>query len=113
MNTFTITLSNGRQFSGITMNGSMFVSKTEITADDLSREALKTVTIAETDGDKTTTTVLANTICDAILHWPEGWLFNIREMSEVESNKARIESLLDDLTNTQMALCDVYEMIGG
>ena len=113
MSTFTITLNNGRQLSGIVMNGSMFVSKAEITADDLSRDALKTVTIAEVDGDKTNTTILVSAVCDAILHWPEGWLFNIRERSEAENNRARIESLLDDLTNTQMALCDVYEMIGG
>lgn len=109
MNTFTITLSNGRQFSGITMNGSMFVSKTEITADIFIADALKTVTIS---GDGITTT-LHNAVCDNILHWDEGWLFNLREPSELERSQVLIESLTNDLTNTQLALCDVYEMIGG
>ncbi len=110
MNTFTITLHNGRQLSGITMNGSMFVSTTEITVGDLSGEALKTVVIKENGGD---TTTLHNAVCDGILHWPEGWMFNLREPSELERSQAIIESLTNDLTNTQMALCDVYEMIGG
>lgn len=109
MSTFTITLNNGRQLSGITMNGSMYVSKSEITADILTKDALKTVAIV---GDGTTTT-LRNAVCDNILHWDEGWLFNLREPSELERSNALIESLTNDLTNTQMALCDVYEMIGG
>ena len=110
MNTFTITLSNGRQFSGITMNGSMFVSKTEITADDLSREALKTVTIAETDGDKTTTSTLANAVCDAILHWPEGWLFNLRQMTQQEIERMELEMRLEE---AEAALIELAAMIGG
>ena len=75
----------------------------------LTKDALKTVAIV---GDGTTTT-LRNAVCDNILHWDEGWLFNLREPSELERSNALIESLTNDLTNTQMALCDVYEMIGG
>ena len=109
MTTYTITLHGGRELSGLTMNGSMFVSKSEITADIFTSDALKTVTIS---GDGITTT-LHNAVCDNILHWDEGWLFNLREPSELERSKALIESLTNDLTNTQLALCDVYEMIGG
>lgn len=110
MSTFTITLSNGRQLGDLTMNGSMYVSKTEITADMLTDDALKTVTITGNDGS---TTTLHDAVCDSILHWPEGWLFNLREPSELERSNALIESLTAELTNTQLALCDVYEMIGG
>ena len=63
-------------------------------------------------GDGITTT-LHNAVCDNILHWDEGWLFNLREPSELERSQVLIESLTNDLTNTQLALCDVYEMIGG
>ena len=70
MNTFTITLANGRQLSNITQNGSMFVSKSEITADVLTDDALKRVTISENDGDKTVVTVIEDAVCDAILHSP-------------------------------------------
>lgn len=110
MSTFTITLSNGRQLGDLTMNGSMYVSKTEITADILTADALKTVTITGNDGS---TTTLHDAVCDSILHWPEGWLFNLREPSELERSNALIKSLTAELTNTQLALCDVYEMIGG
>lgn len=110
MSKFTITLSNGRQLGDLTMNGSMYVSKTEITADILTADALKTVTITGNDGS---TTTLHDAVCDSILHWPEGWLFNLREPSELERSNALIESLTAELTNTQLALCDVYEMIGG
>lgn len=107
---YTITLANGQQLTSLTMNGSMYVSQSEITADDLNANALKTITIAESGGD---TITLHDAVCDGILHWREGWLFNLREPSENERSRALIESLTNDLTNTQMALCDVYEMIGG
>ena len=107
---YTITLANGRQLTSLTMNGSMYVSQSEVTSDDLNADMLKTVTIAEDGGD---TITLHDAVCDNILHWPEGWLFNLREPTELERSRALIESLTNDLTNTQLALCDVYEMIGG
>lgn len=114
MNTFTVILNNGKQLDNLTQNGTMFVSATEVTRDDFSAEALKAVTVIETDDTGATSTVeMKNAICDGVLHWPDGWLFNLREPSEMERSKAIIESLTNDLTNTQLALCDVYEMIGG
>lgn len=117
MSTFTITLSNGRQLSDITMNGSMFVSKTEVTTSAFSEDALKSVVISEVDDGKITNTTITNAVCDGVLHWSEGWLFNLREMTDSERSRkdfmTQIESLNADLTNTQLALCDVYEMIGG
>ena len=37
-------------------------------------------------------------------------IFNFREMTEQEMQYAK---LAEELTNTEMALCDVYELIGG
>lgn len=113
MSTFTITLNNGVQLANLTMNGSMYVSHDEVTRDTLSAEALKTVTIAETNDGQVVTTTLHDAVCDNILHWPEGYLFNLREPSENDRLLRQIESLNADLTNTQMALVEVYEMIGG
>ena len=113
MSTYTITLGNGVQLANTTMNGSMYVSRNEVTRDVLSVDALKTVTIVDNDGGQFDVITLHDAVCDNILHWPEGYLFNLREPSENDKLMAQIESLNNDLTNTQMALVEVYEMIGG
>lgn len=113
MSTYTITLNNGVQLANLTMNGTMYVSHDEVTRDILTAEALKTVTISETSDGQVITTTLHDAVCDNILHWPEGWLFNLREPSENDMLLRQIEALNTDLTNTQMALVEVYEMIGG
>ena len=109
----TITLSNGTQLANITVNGDMYVSRNEVTREILSADALKTVTIIDNDAGQIGAVTLRDAVCDAILHWPEGYLFNLREPSENDKLMAQIESLNNDLTNTQMALVEVYEMIGG
>ena len=113
MSTYTITLSNGVQLANLTTNGTMYVSHDEVTRDILTSEALKTVTISETNDGRVITTTLHDAVCDNILHWPEGWLFNLREPSENDRLLRQIDALNTDLTNTQMALVEVYEMIGG
>ena len=109
----TITLNNGVQLANITINGNMYVSRNEVTREILSADALKTVTIVDNDAGQNDMVTLHNAVCDAILHWPEGYLFNLREPFENDRLMAQIESLNNDLTNTQMALVEVYEMIGG
>lgn len=113
MSTYTITLSSGVQLANLTMNGTMYVSHDEVTRDILTAEALKIVTISETSDGKVIATTIHDAVCDNILHWPEGWLFNLREPSENDMLLRQIEALNTDLTNTQMALVEVYEMIGG
>ena len=92
MSTFTITLSNGVQLDNLTMNGSMYVSQNEVTRDILNDDALKTVSIAETIDGKVTTITLHNAVCDDILHWPEGWLFSLR-------NQTADEKMANDIDN--------------
>ena len=93
------------------MNGSMFVSQDEVTEDMLNAEALEHVTITETDeGGNTTETTLESAICDNILHWPEGWLFNLREPSPEEQERKALEMRLND---AEAALIEIAGMIGG
>ena len=110
MSRYTITLNDGKQLDGLTMNGTMFVSETEITADDLNTEALERVTITETGDGGSTETVLQNAICDGILHWPEGCLFNLREASEEEKERKALQTRLDA---AEAALIELAGMIGG
>lgn len=91
---YTIKLHDGNQIGGLSMNGSMYVSKTEITTDMLSEDALEIVTIEDAEGSKT---ILHNAICDAILHWDEGWLFNLREPTVDEILDRRVTTNIETI----------------
>lgn len=85
MSKFTIILNDGKRLDDLTQNGTMFVSATEVTEADFNAEALKAVTIIETDDTGVSSTVeMKNAVCDGVLHWPEGWLFNLREQTASE-----------------------------
>ena len=98
---YTITLSNGKSFNNLSMNGDMYVSQTEITMQDF-EGGLNHVEI--TDGDEVTT--IDNAVCDTVLHWPEGYLFNIREMTQGE----KLAAMMDDIN---MALVELAGIVVG
>lgn len=76
--------------------------------DDLPSEELESVTIVETDDEgKVTETVLNDAICDAVLHWPEGWLFNLREPSQQERTIANLQSQLDMQTECILEMSEI------
>lgn len=90
------------------MNGSMYVSPVEISMDDLPPEELESVTIIETDDDgNVAETVLNDAICDGVLHWPEGWLFNLREPSQQERTIANLQSQLDMQTECILEMSEI------
>jgi len=88
----------------------MFVSKTEITQEELNAEALEAVTIIGNTDDGTTKERMKNAICDGVLHWPEGWLFNIREATPVERQIAAMEKRQDE---SDMAMFELADLLGG
>ncbi len=93
MSRYTITLRSGRQLTDLSLNGSMFVSQEEITKEELSPEELSQITIQEiSDSGTTAETEKQDQVCDAVLHWPEGYLFNVRDMSEQEKALAEIDA---------------------
>lgn len=108
MSKYTIILSGGTHIDDLTMNGSMFVSETEIDVGILSPEALKTVTIMETDGNLVIAeTTLENAVCDAVLHWPEGWLFNLREPTAEEQKIRALEGQVEMLNECVMEMSEI------
>ena len=107
MSTYTITLGNGTVLDGLTMNGSMFVSQTEITKDLFTPEALKQVTIVESDGETTRETVLHNALCDTVLHWPEGYLFNLRELGGQEKQIHDLQEQNQMLTDCILEMSEI------
>lgn len=96
-----IKLSNGKEFKNLTMNGDMYVSKKKVEMQDFSG-GLNHVEI--TDGDEVTT--IDNAVCDTVLHWPEGYLFNIREMTQGE----KLSAMMDDIN---MALVELAGIVVG
>ena len=93
MNKFTITLRSGRQLQDLEKNGSMFVSQEEVTREDLNADELSEVTILEIPEEgEPTTTEKENLVCDTVVHWEEGWLFNMREMTAAEKIVAELDA---------------------
>lgn len=108
MSMYAIELADGRRLENLTMNGNMFVSQEEIAIDDLDAEALEEVTITEypEEGGEIDTTI-ENAVCDGVLHWPEGYLFNLRE--EDPRDKA-LRELRED---TETALNELLDFVVG
>lgn len=108
MSVYAIELADGRRLENLTMNGNMFVSQEKITIDDLDAEALEEVTITEyPEGGGEIVTTIENAVCDGVLHWPEGYLFNLRE--EDPRDKA-LRELRED---TETALNELLDFVVG
>ena len=110
MNKYTITMSDGIVLDNLTMNGNMYVSQTEIALEDLNAETLASVTIVETDDGGSHENTYMNMVCDGVLHWPEGWMFNLREMTQQEIERMELEMRLEE---AEAALIELAGLIGG
>lgn len=74
----------------------------------MNAEALEHVTITETDEDgNTTETTLESAICDNILHWPEGWLFNLRQPTAQEQQISTLEGEVAMLTDCILEMSEI------
>ena len=108
MSKFTIILNDGERLDNLTLNGSMFVSQTEVALEQLNEEALAEVTIIETDdAGNTTETHMENAVCDNVLQWPEGWLFNIREPSAMEAQITAMQAQIDIQTECILEMSEI------
>ena len=96
MKRYTITMKDGTQLRDLSMNGSMFVSQEEISPDLFTPERMKKVTIVETDEDgQEKSSVILKAVNDGVKAWPEGYLFNIREMTKDEAINAGLLELAE------------------
>lgn len=104
--TWKITLADGTILDNLGLNGSNFVSETEV-KEDLFSGKLSTVTIENTETGEAQD--YSNLQLIQIAHYPDmnppGWYIAFREIPEQE---AAIEQQFTDL---QLALCEVYEML--
>lgn len=96
---YTITLADGRKLTGLTKNGDNFVSKTKVD-ESIFVNNLSTMTVSDGETEVTMTDVQFI----QQMEWFDGsWYLAFREISQEE--KA--------MTDLQLALVEVYEMILG
>ena len=108
MTRYTITTKSGNVIDGLTMNGNMYVSQTEITPAMLTANELKTITIIETpDEGAPKQTTITDGICDGILRWPEGWMFNLREPAEQEKRERELQEQVNMLTDCILEMSEI------
>ena len=98
MSQITVILKSGRQLGPLSMNGGMYVSPVEITKADLRDEELERVSILELpDEGSAVETMLHDAVCDTVQHGDYGWMFNLRERTELEKLRAENEMLTECL----------------
>lgn len=103
----TIKLSDGTKLKDISLNGDTFVSKSEL-KDSVFEGKLDKVEI--TDSETKETTVLHDAQLLLNTAFGDEWWFVIQEKSE--GQKAQ-EATAAALTDVEMALAEIYEMIIG
>ena len=112
MTMYVINLADGKRLDGLTKNGNMFVSQSKVTMDDFSAAALKRVAITEApETGEPVTTVVENAVCDTVLEWPEGYLFNIREKTLEEAQAELIVQLQERIEFDEACLLEMSEEV--
>lgn len=110
---YTITLADGRKLTGLGKNGDNFVSAKKVD-ETIFKDNLSVMTVS--DGETETVYHIAELIQQQ--KWFDGsWYLAFRELSPQEQamaalNKAVAENA-DSMTDLQMALAEVYEMMLG
>lgn len=109
---YTITLADGQTLTGLDCNGDNFISAEQVD-ESIFADNLSTMTIS--DGE--TETVMHDVELIAQQKYKDGYYLCFRELSAQEKalaalNKA-VASNADSMTNVEMALAEVYELILG
>lgn len=102
--TYEILFSNGFRLMNLRLNGNNYISNSEIKK-DLIETGLSTVIITDSNGDKT---VMKDVELVQIAEYSDGWYLVLRELSE---NEKKEKDTATELTNLQIALAEVYEMV--
>ena len=110
---YTITLADGRKLTGLGKNGDNFVSAKKVD-ETIFKDNLSVMTVS--DGE--TETVYHNVELIQQQKWADGsWYLAFREQTAQEQAMAALNKAVSDNTNSmtdlQMALAEVYEMMLG
>lgn len=107
---YTITLSNGTKLKNLDMNGSNYVSKTKVDESIFTSANLATMKVS--DGE--TETTYTDVVFIQQMEWVDGTFYlTFREKTREEKLVEAITANTDSMTDLQVALAEVYEMILG
>ena len=106
---YTITLADGKKLTGLEMNGTNYVSKEKVD-ETIFENNLSTVKIS--DGE--TETAYTDMVFIQQMEWADGTFYlAFREKTPQEKNLAALAATAGSVTDVQVALAEVYEMILG
>lgn len=106
---YTITLADGRRLTGLSKNGDNFVSNEKVD-ETMFKDNLSTMTVS--DGE--TTETFKDMVFIQQMEWADGTFYlAFREKTQTERILAEIAANSESVTDMQMALAEVYEMILG
>lgn len=106
---YTITLADGRKLTGLDKNGDNFVSKTKVD-ESIFEDNLSTMKVS--DGE--TEEVFKDMVFVQQMEWADGTFYlAFREQTQQEKILAALTATTDSVTDVQVALAEVYEMILG
>ena len=106
---YTITLADGKKLTGLEMNGTNYVSK-EKGDESIFKDNLSTMKFS--DGE--TETTYTDMVFIQQMEWVDGTFYlAFREKTKEEKLVAAITANTNSVTDVQVALAEVYEMILG
>lgn len=106
---YTITLADGRKLTGLGKNGDNFVS-TEKVDETIFEDNLSTMTISDGETEET----YKDMVFIQQMEWPDGtYYLAFREKSQAEKAYAALVATGNSVTDIQVALAELYEMILG
>lgn len=107
---YTITLADGTKLKDLDMNGTNYVSKKKVDESIFTDTNLATVKIS--DGE--TETTYTDMVFIQQMEWSDGTFYlAFREKTKEEKLVAIITANTNSVTDVQVALAEVYEMILG
>lgn len=106
---YTITLADGRKLTGLDKNGDNFVS-TEKVDESIFENNLSTMTVSDGETEET----FKDMVFIQQMEWADGTFYlAFREKTQQEKILEVITANINGLTDVQVALVEVYEMILG
>jgi len=106
---YTITLADGQKLTGLSKNGDNFVSSEKVD-ETIFKDNLSTMKVSDGETEET----FENMVFIQQMEWADGTFYlAFREQTPQEKMLAAIAANSESVTDMQLALAEVYEMILG
>lgn len=106
---YTITLADGKKLTGLTVNGSNYVSKEKVD-ESIFKDNLAVMKVS----DGKTEILYKDMEFIQQMEWNDGtYYLSFCEKTKEEKLEALVSSTVSNITDVQVALAEVYELISG